>query len=84
MVTTKKGQKLYHVIVIVKGLREQTAMTLVNVLAKEASQVKHVIHVLHISMVFIVLLAIVIQLEAQDNHAKKTMENAPVNMDIKE
>ena len=84
MVTTEKEQKLYHAIVILKGLREQTAMTLVFVLAKQASQVKHVIHVSHISMVFIVLLATVIQLEAQDNHAKKPMENAPVNMDIKE
>ena len=59
-------------------------MTLVFVLAKQASQVKHVIHVLHISMVLIVLLATVTQTEAEEYHAQNTMENVLVKKDIKD
>ena len=84
MVTTKKGQKLYHAIVIVKGLREQTAMTLVFVLAKQASQVKHVIHVLNSTMVIIVHFATVTQTEAEEFHARNTMENVLVKKNIKD
>ena len=84
MITTEKEQKLYHAIVILKGLREQTATTLVFVFAKLASQVKHVIHVLNSTMVIIVHFATVTQTEAEEYHAQNTMENVLVKKDIKD